>query len=933
MAAIWHSFKGRFSSKPKPLPQQPKKSGKKDDEPRPKPDAQPMLLSVDDHKAEGVGKDHNEVLFQDSSKLWFHCGVRNSETGEPIPMRKMDEFVELFGFTAHIETVCWFTNDQSESDAEEVIFNFPLPCNAALFDFRAELNGKLVVATIKGKEVAEKEYERAVREKKTAALLREKNDYSEVFEIKLGALPRGESIKLSFSHVKQLETVGTGERKQFHHHKDVDKESERIRLPKLLGEDYKIDRFGVIEIMQRQTSWQEEQEQDQDQECQSQTTITMDSDCRIVSENQGSFDLIDQNKNGSTYHGRSSKSFGDVEIEVLKSKDELRAVIEPGRVYPGGFLGSSTLMLSYKTSLPPEKEVVSEEFIFVVDRSGSMEGALIKIAKETVEKFLLGLPHSPLNCYFNIVSFGSTYELLWERSQPCTVFNLKKALQVVSGFRGDLGGTNLLDPLKWVLEMESNSKERFIIVVTDGEVDNTDEVIRFCKGHQAKNTIYAFGVGSGADEKLVKGVAGKDLGLMTNRMNLESCVKGAMDAVLSDFNCNIDVEFDMPEGYSVSKIDQPKVLVPGDKLVVFAEIEYRGRELRRAREENDVSIQNGQCIVTFTNPEGDRVKCEANFELVVRQRYIGLLEHLEGNHLLLNELLSFVEMGLPIHRLAAKRKILAWSLESGKESEMEALSIEANVLSPVTAFVAVIDGENITAEGKKPGLEFPKVFANNARALDQPKFVTAEMYIVDDDDDGMQSSSSDWGEDLAMMGQGQGGMECFKISGPADRNLSLEHEAKIATNLVLNQRSPPKTQCISTNDVDEFQLFTMMYRTCLSRLEKKYSTAVELVSATDMHVEVAKQGIKPDDWASFIKKRLTTIAILVIFDEREYEIKGNAYGSVDDLISLICRELPVTKDKIGELKLGNESLIPNQNNKTLLELGFRNGMKLLVNKL
>merc|ERR1719419_521698 len=122
----------------------------------------------------------------------------------------------------------------------------------------------------------------------------------------------------------------------------------------------------------------------------------------------------------------------------------------------------------------------------------------------------------------------------------------------------------------------------------------------------------------------------------------------------------------------------------------------------------------------------------------------------------------------------------------------------------------------------------------------------------------MQPSSSDW--DLAMLEQGQGGMECFKISDNVERKLSIEDDDKISTNVVLNQQNPPKTQCISTNDVDEFQLFTMQYRTCLSRLEKEYPTAVELVSATKMHVEATKQGINQDDWVSYIKRRLTTIA-------------------------------------------------------------------------
>jgi len=495
---------------------------------------------------------------------------------------------------------------------------------------------------------------------------------------------------------------------------------------------------------------------------------------------------------------------------------------------------------------------------------------------------------------------------------------------MVRRFQADLQGTNLLDPLKWVMEKDSVFNERYIIVVTDGHVNNTEEVISFCDTRRKENTIYAFGVGPDADKKLVTGVADGGLGLMTNPTDLEIKVKLAMDAVLSDFYHNIEVKFQMPQGYSVSQLDSPKVLIPGEKLVVFATIKYLGRELRRAREEEEnvvdiEDIEKGECIVTFTDPDCDKQTLKANFKLVVHQKWYSLLAHLDGNHLLLNELLNFVELGLPIHRLAAKRNILAWSLEREKESEMKALSIETNVLSPVTAFVAVIDGENVVAEGKKAALDIPPRLSINAHRVDYPKSVRPELCFLDGDDD---DTSSSWSFKLE---DGETGLECYKVSSAVVSSQPGGPKKNNMTNIENQGNS-------KTDDVGEFEIFTMMYKSCFSRLQKKYSTAVKLVSAVDMHLEAVKQGIDQDDWASFIRKRLITIGILVSYDGTEYEMKVNAYGSVDDLISSICRELSVTKDEIGVMKFGIELLIPGQNNKTLVELGFRNGLKLFVDK-
>ena len=50
------------------------------------------------------------------------------------------------------------------------------------------------------------------------------------------------------------------------------------------------------------------------------------------------------------------------------------------------------------------------EFIFVLDRSGSMSGSRMKMAREAMIFFLKSLPSQ---CFFNIVSFGSNYKSMY----------------------------------------------------------------------------------------------------------------------------------------------------------------------------------------------------------------------------------------------------------------------------------------------------------------------------------------------------------------------------------------------------------------------------------------------------------------------------------------------------------------------------------------
>ena len=79
--------------------------------------------------------------------------------------------------------------------------------------------------------------------------------------------------------------------------------------------------------------------------------------------------------------------------------------------------GSGTVVMQLtfvpNIKLPP---IATQEYLFLVDRSGSMSGPSIQIVKRALVMLLRMLPNE--QTFFNIFSFGNNVVSLWPNSQP-----------------------------------------------------------------------------------------------------------------------------------------------------------------------------------------------------------------------------------------------------------------------------------------------------------------------------------------------------------------------------------------------------------------------------------------------------------------------------------------------------------------------------------
>ncbi|KAM6216941.1 von Willebrand factor A domain-containing protein 5B1 [Rhynchocyon petersi] len=234
----------------------------------------------------------------------------------------------------------------------------------------------------------------------------------------------------------------------------------------------------------------------------------------------------------------------------------------------------SVIMLNFcpdLQSVQPNLRRSHGEFIFLIDRSGSMSGTNILCVKDAM---LVALKSLLPVCLFNIIGFGSTFKTLFPSSQTYSEENLAMACENIQRMRADMGGTNILSPLKWVIRQPvHHGHPRFLFLITDGAISNTGKVLELVRNHAFSTRCYSFGIGPNVCHRLVQRLASVSKGsaeFLEEGERLQpkmiKSLKKAMAPVLSD----VTVEWIFPETTEVliSPVSTSS-LFPGERLVGY----------------------------------------------------------------------------------------------------------------------------------------------------------------------------------------------------------------------------------------------------------------------------------------------------------------------------------------------------------------------------
>ena len=235
--------------------------------------------------------------------------------------------------------------------------------------------------------------------------------------------------------------------------------------------------------------------------------------------------------------------------------------------------GDRGVMLRLYPEFDQKEGTTPSEVIFLLDCSGSMDGSSIVHAKRALELCLRTLSEGD---QFNIIRFGSRFETLFQTSMDYTDESLEKAVKYVQRIGADLGGTEIYHAMKHILEgmPYSNEHKRELIVLTDGEVGNEEAVIGLAGKHRDRVRIFSFGIGYGASESLVRGIARATRGAA----EFISPDERIEDKVLRQFaRLAIPAIVDLRVDWKGMKVKQAPAQIPpifsGDSFTIYGLIE------------------------------------------------------------------------------------------------------------------------------------------------------------------------------------------------------------------------------------------------------------------------------------------------------------------------------------------------------------------------
>lgn len=454
--------------------------------------------------------------------------LKTAEAGQfiPVPTQQTDVSLRVTGPIVRATVTQQFTNPSGEW--QEGVYVFPLPEQAAVDHLHLRIGERVIDGQIKERGEAKRTYERAKQEGARAALVEQERP--NLFTTSVANIGPGESVQVTIEYQDTLKP---------------DHDTYRLRFPMAIGPRYipGIVQTETLDTEQPGTphdgattglGWGLNTDQVPDAD-----RITppvnppwqpLGNPVRLTVDLAPGFPIDGPH---STYHAvrshRADSSTWQVRLAegavpadrdfelvwraAVQNAPAATAFLEPRTDATYGLMLLTPPPLDTVPTPPPPREV-----IFIIDTSGSMQGASLTQAQAALRLALARLaPHDR----FNVIQFNSVTHRLFPDARLATPASITTAIDYV-GHLSATGGTEMLPALTLALDGNAHHAQlRQIVFLTDGQAGNESELFHIIRQRLGDSRLFTIGIGSAPNSYFMRHAAEFGRGTFTYIGKLE----------------------------------------------------------------------------------------------------------------------------------------------------------------------------------------------------------------------------------------------------------------------------------------------------------------------------------------------------------------------------------------------------------------------------
>ena len=427
---------------------------------------------------------------QDDRTLSPYFVVKGDPEVDHLPLKDTRVELAVSGVVADVKVVQTYRNEGSRPINASYVF--PASTRAAVYAMRMRIGDQVVVAKIKEREAAKREFDAAKKEGKSASLLEQNRP--NVFSMSLANIMPRDQIEVELRYTELLvPTDGTYE----------------VVYPTVVGPRYSSQPESSAP---KEDRWVKSPYTHQGEKPGSTLHISarISAGVPIQDLSCASHRILPQWQSPTV----ARLTLDDADPFQGNRDFVLRYRLAGDQIASGLILyqGEGENFFLYMAQ-PPRRvtgeDIPAREYIFVVDVSGSMNGFPLNTAKQLLKDLIGQLRPSDL---FNVVLFAGDSSVLSPKSLQASQENISGAIRLLEQQRGG-GATELLPAIKQAMSLPREANvSRSIVLVTDGYISGEQGVFDYIRENLNQCNVFSFGIGSSVNRYLIEGVAKAGMG-------------------------------------------------------------------------------------------------------------------------------------------------------------------------------------------------------------------------------------------------------------------------------------------------------------------------------------------------------------------------------------------------------------------------------------